>query len=54
MVEVVFSESAGEALGLLQLVSVSENFYDDFIIKEIDAQEKEFMEAQVIGNVLGE
>lgn len=41
-------------MGLLQLVSVSENFYDDFIIKEIDAQKKEFMEAQVIGNVLGE
>lgn len=36
------------------LVSVSENFYDDFIIKEIDAQEKEFMGAKVIGNVLGE
>lgn len=45
--------SALRAVVNRQLVSVSENFYDDFILKEIDAQEKEFMEAKVIGTVFG-
>lgn len=36
-----------------QLLSVPENFYDSFILREIAAQPEEFMEAQLIGNVLG-
>ena len=36
-----------------QLMSVPENFYDSFILREIAAQPEEFMEAQVIGKVLG-
>lgn len=36
-----------------RLVSVSEDLYDNFILREIDAQTKEFREAVVVGNVLG-
>lgn len=36
-----------------QLVSMPESLYDFFILRELDAQDPEFMEAQVIGNVLG-
>lgn len=36
-----------------QLHSVSETIYDAFISREIDAQDDEFQEAIVIGNVLG-
>ena len=36
-----------------QLVSVPKTFYDPFILREIDAQENEFMEAHVVGMVLG-
>ena len=35
-----------------QLVSVPENFYDSFILRELDMQEDEFLEANVIGKVL--
>ena len=35
------------------LVSVPESFYDSFILQELDAEEDEFMEARVIGKVLG-
>ena len=36
-----------------RLVSVPESFYDSFILRELDAEEDEFMEARVIGKVLG-
>lgn len=36
-----------------QLVSVPDTFYDSFIFQELDAQEDEFMEAMLIGRVLG-
>ena len=36
-----------------QLVSAPETIYDSFILRELDAQPDEFMEARVIGNVLG-
>lgn len=36
-----------------QLVSVPETFYDSFIFQELDAQEDEFLEAKLIGKVLG-
>ena len=36
-----------------RLVSVPETFYDSFILQELDAEEDEFMEARVIGKVLG-
>lgn len=36
-----------------QLVSVPETFYDDFILREIAAEQEEFQEAMVIGRVLG-
>lgn len=36
-----------------QLVSVSEDFYDSFIFRELNSQEDEFMEAYLIGKVLG-
>lgn len=35
------------------LVSAPENLYDSFILREIDCQEDEFMEAKVVGSVLG-
>lgn len=35
-----------------QLVSVSEKFYDDFILREIAAEGNEFNEAKIIGQVL--
>jgi len=35
-----------------QLVSVSEKFYDDFILREIAAEADEFNEAKIIGRVL--
>lgn len=37
-----------------QLMSVPKTFYDSFILREIAAQPEEFMEAQVIGKVLGQ
>jgi ribosomal protein S18 acetylase RimI-like enzyme len=36
-----------------QLTSVSENLYDSFIFREIEAESDEFQEAKVIGRVLG-
>lgn len=36
-----------------QLVSVPEDFYDSFIFRELNKQEDEFMEAYLIGKVLG-
>lgn len=36
-----------------QIVSVPDTFYDPFIFQELDAQEDEFMEAMLIGRVLG-
>ncbi len=36
-----------------QLVSVPETFYDPFILRELDLQKDEFMEANLIGKVLG-
>lgn len=36
-----------------QLVSVPDTFYDAFILRELEAQEDEFMEAMLIGKVLG-
>lgn len=36
-----------------QLASVPETFYDDFILREIAAEQEEFQEAMVIGRVLG-
>lgn len=36
-----------------QLVSVPDTFYDAFILRELEAQEDEFMEAVLIGKVLG-
>ena len=36
-----------------QLVSVSETFYDPFILRELDDQNDEFMEANLIGKVIG-
>lgn len=36
-----------------QLGSVPETFYDPFIIRELDAQEDEFMEADLIGKIIG-
>lgn len=36
-----------------QLVSVSETFYDPFILRELEDQEDEFMEANLIGKVIG-
>lgn len=36
-----------------QLVSASENLYDDFIRREIAAEGKEFQEVMIIGRVLG-
>lgn len=36
-----------------RLQSVPENLYDTFILREIKAQDTEFLEAKVIGNVLG-
>lgn len=36
-----------------QLVSVPETFYDDFILREISLEEEEFLEAKVVGQVLG-
>jgi hypothetical protein len=36
-----------------QLVSMPENLYDDFIIREIAAEDETFQEAMVVGRVLG-
>lgn len=36
-----------------QLVSVPENLYDSFILREINAQKEDFMEANIIGSLLG-
>lgn len=36
-----------------RLVSVPETLYDEFIIREIEAEENEFQEAMIIGRVLG-
>ena len=36
-----------------QLVSMPENLYDSFILRELQRQPREFMEAQVVGSVLG-
>lgn len=36
-----------------QLVSVPTNLYDDFITREIDAEDDEFQEVRVIGRVIG-
>ena len=36
-----------------QLVSVPDTFYDPFILRELEAQENEFLEAKLIGKVLG-
>lgn len=36
-----------------QLVSVPDTFYDPFILRELEVQENEFMEAVLIGKVLG-
>lgn len=36
-----------------QLVSAPETLYDTWILQEIDAQEREFREAMVVGNVIG-
>ncbi|SHJ90195.1 protein of unknown function [Clostridium amylolyticum] len=36
-----------------QLVSTSEILYDDFILREIEAEDEEFHEAMIIGRVLG-
>lgn len=36
-----------------QLVSAPETLYDDFILREIAAEDEEFQEARVIGRVLG-
>ena len=36
-----------------QLVSVPEDFYDSFIFRELNKQQDEFMEAYLIGKVLG-
>lgn len=36
-----------------QLVSVPEKLYDDFILREIEAEGEEFQEAMIIGRVLG-
>ncbi|MEG2013991.1 MAG: DUF3658 domain-containing protein, partial [Anaerovoracaceae bacterium] len=36
-----------------KLVSVSENMYDSFILREIEVEDDEFQEANLIGRVLG-
>lgn len=36
-----------------RLVSVEENFYDPFLLRELDAREESFSEAALIGSVLG-
>ncbi|MPN55071.1 hypothetical protein SDC9_202750 [bioreactor metagenome] len=36
-----------------RLVSASEKLYDDFILREIEAEGEEFREAMIIGRVLG-
>lgn len=36
-----------------KLVSVPENLYDTFILRELETQADEFMEAQLVGQVLG-
>ena len=36
-----------------QLVSVPETLYDEFVTREIDAEDEEFHEAMIIGRVLG-
>lgn len=36
-----------------QLVSTSEKLYDDFILREIEAEGEEFHEAKIVGRVLG-
>ena len=36
-----------------QLISAPENFYDDFILREIAAESEEFQEAMIIGRVIG-
>lgn len=36
-----------------RLQSVPENFYDDFILREIDLEKDEFREANLIGRILG-
>ena len=36
-----------------RLQSVPENFYDDFILREIDSEKNEFREANLIGRILG-
>ncbi|MEQ8201016.1 MAG: DUF3658 domain-containing protein [Syntrophomonadaceae bacterium] len=36
-----------------QLVSASRKFYDDFILREIAAEDEQFQEAMIIGRVLG-
>lgn len=36
-----------------QLVSVPETFYDSFILRELEEQEDEFIEAKLIGKVIG-
>lgn len=36
-----------------RLVSMPETLYDEFIIREIEAEENEFLEAMIIGRVLG-
>ena len=35
-----------------QLVSVGEDFYDGFLLRELAAQDKEFMEARFIADML--
>lgn len=36
-----------------QLVSASEKLYDDFILREIEAEGEEFREGMIVGRVLG-
>ncbi len=36
-----------------RLVSASEKLYDDFILREIEAEDEEFHEAMIVGRVLG-
>ena len=36
-----------------KLQSAPENIYDSFILREVDAQPNEFLEAELIGNILG-
>ena len=36
-----------------RLVSMSEKLYDDFILREIEIEDREFLEAMIVGRVLG-